>query len=611
MLSSDSIKEFPQKPGVYLFKDKSGKIIYIGKAKNLQKRINSYFTQGSNQSRKLAYIIRNAQRIDHIITGTETEALILEGNLIKKYRPRYNVDLKDDANYPFVKLDIKKRYPRLTIVRRMRNDGALYFGPFPSVSEVRSTLHLIGPIFPLRKCTTKEIPKRSRPCLNHQLGRCLAPCCMDVSQEDYQELVDQVRLFLEGRNKELVSKLKNVMENASRELNFEKAAMVRDQIRAIEKTVEKQTVVSSKMKDQDIIGLSYSGKEAEVVILLVRGGSMVGTRSYSIRGAWEHSSEILEAFLKQYYREKQFFPPDIILSDAIDDRKLISEWLTGMAGKKVSISVPSKGDKRRLAHMAAVNADNILLRRQKTHESALLEEAKSLLHLRSKPVHIEAIDVSNLKGDLAVASIVAFVRGLPQKSGYRNYRIKEVEGIDDYAMIAEGMKRRLKHGKPPDLFVIDGGKGHLAVALKTLGALGLENPPDVISIAKADRERPGALDKIYLPNRKNPLNLARNHPVLSLFMRIRDETHRRAVSYYRKRRKKKLTRSELDRIPGIGPKRKKLLLKHFGDLQSVVNAAFTELTEVPGINQSVAKNILNYFHSEPQDKAGQHGGAPL
>jgi len=282
-----------------------------------------------------------------------------------------------------------------------------------------------------------------------------------------------------------------------------------------------------------------------------------------------------------------------------------------MAGKKVSISVPSKGDKRRLAHMAAVNADNILLRRQKTHESALLEEAKSLLHLRSKPVHIEAIDVSNFKGDLAVASIVSFVKGLPQKSGYRNYRIKNVKGIDDYAMIAEGIERRLKQGKPPDLFVIDGGKGHLAVALKTLGALGLENTPDVISIAKPDRGKPGALDKIYLPNRKNPLNLARNHPVLCLFMRIRDETHRRAVSYYRKRRKKKLTRSELDRIPGIGPKRKNLLLKHFGDLQSVANAQFTELTRAPGITESVAKNIFSHFHRGPSNKPGQDELAPL
>jgi excinuclease ABC subunit C len=323
---------------------------------------------------------------------------------------------------------------------------------------------------------------------------------------------------------------------------------------------------------------------------------MVGSRNYSIHCEWQIASELLEAFLKQYYRDKGLIPSEIILSDAIDDKRLISEWLTGMAGKKVSISVPSRGDKKKLVNMAVVNAENILLERQKSDQSAILEEAKSILHLGRKPAHIEGIDISNLKGELAVASLVTFVEGVPQKSDYRNYRIKEVEGIDDYAMIAEVIKRRLKKGQPPDLFVIDGGKGHQSVALKTIDALGLENPPDVISIAKADQGEPGAVDKIYLPNRKDPLILARNHPVLSLLMRLRDETHRRAVSYYRKRSKKKLTGSELDRIPGVGPKRKKALLKYLGDLQSIAKAQIEDLNGVPAINQVVAKNIFDYFH---------------
>ena len=596
MLNGDTIKNIPQEPGVYLFKDRSGKVLYIGKAKNLNKRIHSYFSKGKDYPYKLSLILTNADTIEHIITATEKEALILEGNLIKKYRPRYNVILKDDANYPLLKLDINNRYPRLTIVRRMKNDGDLYFGPFTSASAVRSTLRLIGPVFPLRKCKTKGTPKRSRPCLNYQLGRCLAPCCLDVRVEDYQEIVDQVKLFLEGRSKELISQLREIMQKASRELNFEKAARVRDQIRAVEKTVERQAVVSTEMKDQDVIGLSRSGKEAGIVILFVRSGYMVGSRNYSIHCEWQNASEPLEAFLKQYYRDKGFIPSEIILSDAIDDKRLISEWLTGMAGKKVSISVPSRGDKKKLVNMAVVNADNILLERQKSDQSAILEEAKSILHLGRKPAHIEGIDISNLKGDLAVASLVAFVEGVPQKSGYRNYRIKEVEGIDDYAMIAEVIKRRLKKGQPPDLFVIDGGKGHLSVALKTIDALGLENPPDVISIAKADQGEPRAVDKIYLPKRKNPLILARNHPVLSLLMRLRDETHRRALSYYRKRSKKKLTGSELDRIPGVGPKRKKALLKYLGDLQSITKAEIEDLNGVPAINQVVAKNIFDYFH---------------
>ncbi len=599
MLSSDTIKNIPQKPGVYLFKNKSGKIIYIGKAKNLNKRIYSYFTKGKDHPYKLSLILMNTHKIEHTITCTEKEALILEGTLIKKYRPRYNVMLKDDANYPLLKLDINNRYPRLIIVRRMRNDGALYFGPFTSASAVRSTLRLIGPVFPLRKCKTKGTPKRSRPCLNYQLGRCLGPCCLDVRVEDYQEIVDQVKLFLEGRNKELISQLKEVMRKTARELNFEKAARVRDQIRAVEKTVERQTVVSTQMKDQDIIGLSRSGKEAGVVILFVRSGYMVGSRNYFIHYKWENTCEILEAFLKQYYRNKEFVPTEIILSDAINDKQLISEWLTGMAGKKVSISVPSRGDKKKLVNMAVVNAENILLERKKTDQSAILEKTKSVLNLKRKPGHIEGIDISNLKGDLAVASLVAFVEGLPQKSDYRNYRIREVKGIDDYAMIAEVLKRRLKKGKPPDLFLIDGGKGHLSVAMKTIDALGLENTPAVISIAKAVRVKAGATDKIYLPNRKNPLILARNHPVLYLLMRIRDETHRRAISYYRKRRKKKLTGSELDRISGVGPKRKKVLLKYFGDLQSIARAEIGELQGVPGINQRIAKNIFDYFHIKP------------
>ena len=598
MLSSDIIKNISQEPGAYLFKDKSGKVLYIGKAKNLNKRINSYFGKARDQAYKLSLIIMNAHTIEHIITTTEKEALILEGNLIKKYRPRYNVILKDDANYPLLKLDINNRYPRLIIVRRMKNDGAFYFGPFTSTSAVRSTLRLIGPIFPLRKCKTRETPKRSRPCLNYQLGRCLAPCCLEVSLDDYQEIVGQVKLFLEGRNKELISKLREMMKKAARELNFEKAARVRDKIGAVEKTVERQKVVSTGGKDQDIIGLSRSGKKAGIVILFVRSGYMVGSRNYSIHCEWENSSEPLEAFLKQYYRDKGFVPPEVILSDAIDDRRLISEWLTGIAGKRVSISVPSRGDKRKLVNMAVVNAENMLLEGQGSDQSAILEEARSILHLKRKPGHIEGIDISNLRGDLAVASLVTFAEGLPQRSDYRNYRIKDVEGINDYAMIAEVIKRRLRKGQPPDLFVIDGGRGHLSVALKTIDDLGLEDPPDVISIAKADQGKPRAIDKIYLPNRKNPLILSRNNPVLSLLMRLRDETHRRAISYYRKRRGKRLKGSELDRIPGVGPKRKRELLKYFGDIKSLAKTEIGELNEVPGVNQVVAKNIFHYFHGK-------------
>jgi len=595
MLSSNTLKNIPQGSGVYLFKDKLGKIVYIGKAKNLHKRINSYFSKARNQPYKLSLLLKTAHRIDHIETVTEKEALILEGNLIKKYRPKYNVTLKDDANYPLLKLDITTEYPRLTIVRRMKNDGAVYFGPFTSASAVRSTLRLIGPIFPLRKCTTKGIPKRSRPCLNYQLGRCLAPCCLNVRVEDYQEIVDQVKLFLEGRSKELISKLRKIMRNAAKELNFEKSARIRDQIKAIEKTVERQTIVSTRMKDQDIIGLSYIDNEAGIVMLLVRSGYMVGSKNYVIHYKWENPGEILEAFLKQYYRDKKFIPPDIILSESINDTQLLSSWLTERAGKKISISSPTRGDKKKLVNIAIKNAKNILQKRQKSDQSAILEQAKIICNLKRRPNHIEGIDISNLKGAHAVASLVTFIEGLPKKSAYRNYKIKEVMGIDDYSMIAEVVKRRLKKGTPPDLLVIDGGKGHLSVVMKTIGDLDLAIPPDALSIAKADKEKPGDIDKIFLSNRKNPLILSRNHPVLSLFMRIRDETHRRAISYHRKIRKKQLIGSELEMIPGIGEKRKKVLLKNLGDIQSVSKANIADLKRIPGISHVLAKNIVEYF----------------
>ncbi len=358
-------------------------------------------------------------------------------------------------------------------------------------------------------------------------------------------------------------------------------------------------MVSTRGRDQDIIGLSGSGKEAVIVMLFVRSGYMVGSRNYSIHCEWENSGEALEAFVKQYYRDKEFVPSDIVLSDAIDDRELISEWLTGMAGKKVSLSVPSKGDTKKLVNMAVVNAENILSERQQSKQPAILDEAKSILHLRKRPGHIEGIDISNLRGDLAVASLVAFVEGLPQKSDYRNYRVRGVEGIDDYAMIAEVLRRRLRKCGPPDLFVIDGGKGHLSIALKTIDQLCLNSPPDVVSIAKADQRKPSTVDRIYLPSRKNPLVLPRNHPVLSLLMRVRDETHRRAVSYYRKRRAKKLSESELDMIPGVGPKRKMELLKYFGDIRSLAKAQIDDLSQVPGVSQAAARSIFDYFHKDP------------
>jgi len=595
MLTADTINALPRKPGVYLFKDRSGKPLYIGKAKDLQKRLSSYLRTGKDQAFKSWLILKNSHSLDHIITATEKEALILEGNLIKKHRPRYNVKIKDDSNYPFLKLDINNKYPRLSIVRRMKSDGALYYGPFTSSSAVRSTLRLIGPLFPLRKCRTNEVPKRSRPCLNFQLGLCLAPCCEHVSPDEYREIVDQVKLFLEGRNRELISRLKGMMQMASRDLNFEKAARLRDQIKAVEKTIERQTIVSSGRKDQDVIGLFHSGKEAVIVILLVREGYLIGTKYFTLQSEWEDSGEILESFLKQYYRDRAYVPSEIIISNAIGDLAVIAEWITGIAGRKISLFVPTRGGKKKLVDMATANAENIMRERQHTEQVAVLENAKSMLKLQKIPYRIEGLDISNLQGEHPVASLVSFYKGVPQRSGYRNYRIREVRGIDDYAMIAEAVRRRLTKGDQPDLFLIDGGRGHLSAARRVIEARGLEDPPDIVSIAKANRGEAGAADKIYIQNRKNPLMLSRNHPVLLFFMRIRDETHRRAIGYHRTRRRKSFMESELDRIRGVGPKRKRELLRYLGNIQSIAGASVEEIRRVPGIDKRTAESIFDYF----------------
>ncbi len=599
MIYRDSIKNVPSRPGVYIFKGQSGDPVYIGKAKDLKKRVTSYLNKRKNAGHRLSLLVRNTFSIDHVITTTEKEALILEGTLIKKYRPKYNVILKDDANYPFLKLETDTKYPRLMIVRKLKNDGASYFGPYTSVASVRSTLRLMGSIFPLRKCSTRKIPKRSRPCLNYQLGRCLGPCCLNVSVDDYQEMLDQVRLFLEGRSRELISYLKNVMRVASNELNFEKAARVRDQIKAVESTLERQKMISATRKDRDVIGLAHYGNETRIVVLQVRNGYMVGSIGYTFSNKGETEIEILESFLKQYYPRRECIPSEIILSSDIKDKGLISEWLTESAGKSVSVNVPYRGDRKRLVDMAAENAESSLLKKYEKTSPEIIREIKQLLNLNREPVHIEGIDISNAGGDLAVGAIVSFFRGECRKSGYRNFRIKGVQGIDDYAMMAETVKRRLKKDKPPDLFLIDGGKGHLSVVLNTINSLKLSDPPDVISIAKAHKKGGDAGDKLYIPGRKTSLTLARGHPVLNFFMRLRDETHRRAIGYYRKRARKRLISSELDRIPGVGKKREQALLEYFGDVKSISCAHINKLLGVPGINRWVAMNILDYFKKRP------------
>lgn len=590
---------WPAEPGVYQFKDASGRILYVGKAKNLKKRVLSYCKSPKNLPSKTALMMNKARAVDFIITSTEKEAFFLERSLIKKYMPRYNVDLRDDKQYPCLRLDINEPYPRLRIARRIRKDGALYFGPFSSARSVRRTLQVIDRVFQLRKCKTKSLPNRSRPCLNYQLDRCLGPCTNDIPASEYKAVVGQVRLFLEGRNRELLRTINSRMQKAAAVLDFERAARLRDQIRAVERTVEHQKVVSPRMEDRDIIGLIREAESWQIAVLFVRQGYLVGNRNYRFDEVAGSDSEIMAGFLKQYYPREAFTPPEILISEALEDLGPLSDWLSEQAGRKIVIRHPLKGEKRRWVEMAVANARNLLQSRTILQGKDLSARVQSVLKLKKPPITIEALDISNLQGGSAVGATVSFSNGRPHRAGYRNYKIRDVQGVDDYGMIAEVAARRLANGSPPDLLLVDGGKGHLAAVQRAFkisrqerGRRTAENLPEIAAIAKADGVRREKQDKIYLEGRKNPVVLKPDHPVLLLLMRIRDEAHRRAIAYHRRLRKKGLQNSKLDQIPGIGPGRKKILLEHFNDIRTISRAQAEELSRIPGISRSLAAKIL-------------------
>ena len=605
-------KTLPDGPGVYSFVDPSGRVIYVGKAKNLRKRVLSYFRPKPESSTKTGRMMKKADGLDFILTSTEQEAFILESSLIKKFMPRYNIILRDDKQYPCLRLDICEPFPRLGVVRKIKKDGALYFGPFSSANSMRSTKRIIDRIFKLRKCRNQRLKQRKRPCLNFQMNRCLAPCSREIPAREYNEIVQQVRLFLEGRNPELIAGLKKNMDAAAALLDFERAAGIRDQINALTKTVERQHVVSPRLEDQDVIGLAQNGELHQVVILFIRRGYLTGTRSFLFKDSSALPIEVMEAFLKQYYSREVFMPQSILISEPIKDLISIRAWLCDFADRKIRIHWPQRGEKRKLVTMAVANAENLLVGHQEAQREDLMAAAKSLFGLTRTPRRIEGLDISNLQGGMAVGTVVSFVEGQPHRQGYRNYRIKMNEGINDYGMMAEIVERRIAKGVLPDLFLVDGGKGHLAIVKRVIerqmpllskDGMTIESKkifpmPEVISIAKADENRQKQGDKIYLPGRKNPLILRADHPVLLLMMRIRDEAHRRAIMYHRSLRKKDLTRSDLNLIPGIGKNKKRELLMYFKDIDSIYNATLEELKQVPGISHALAETIVSYFNGE-------------
>ncbi len=520
------VQHLPESPGVYILKDLKGTIIYIGKAKSLRNRVRSYSQRADERDIKTRILISKIADVDYLVTESEKEALILENNLIKKYKPRYNVKIKDDKNYPYLRLTVDEPCPRLMIVRRVKRDGSLYFGPYPSALAVRSTLKLIYKLFPLRSCKDAKFRDRTRPCINYEMGRCLAPCVGKADAHTYREIVKEVRLFLEGKDHELVRILKKKMKAKSDRLDFEWAARIRDQIQSIEKVIERQHIVSRGFLDQDVIGFHRNGGIG-VQALFIRNGMLMGGRFFSLSQQKWPDEEIVSSFINQFYGEGKFIPQEILLPFSIQDHELIEQWLTEKKGKKVKLTVPKRGDRLHLVRMATENAEKA--HRSKTQLESdperILRELQEKLRLTRFPRRIEAFDISDIRGGFAVGSMVVFEGGEPLKSHYRHFRIKSLSGADDYGMMYEILIRRyqraLQESGLPDVLMVDGGKGQLNVALGVLKELGIDGV-DVIGLAK-DRVQEGHApsiekkgERIFLPKRKEPISLSKTSPTLHL-----------------------------------------------------------------------------------------------
>ena len=593
----DKLARVTNDPGVYLMKDSAGKIIYIGKARNLKKRLISYFKNSGIIDTKVNILVNKIHDFETIITGTEKEALILESNLIKRHRPRYNVVLKDDKRYPSLRIDVRDDYPNFSIVRKIGEDDALYFGPFASARAVRETLRTINKTFKLRKCKAKDFKTRTRPCLHCQMEGCLAPCCLDVDPDLYQEQVNEAIMFLRGRTPSLIRKVKKQMVAAAKNQHFERAARLRDKIYALERTIEKQIAVTTDFKDRDIFALAGEADCSVVTVLSVRGGFLTGTRHYDFAEIVSSEPELIAAFIRQYYQRHTFIPDEVLISIEPEDAELTEDWLRSLKGKKVRLHHPRRGEKLRLVQLAEHNAQNELenLLASRSAEIELLRRLQNKLGMANPPLRIECFDNSNISGTEPVAARVVFENAQPQKDLYRRYRIRNVRGHDDYAYMKEVLGRRFGKGDDadpyPDLLMVDGGKGQLNIALAVLRELKLEGEFDIIGIAKKDESKGEKQDKIFKPFRANPLGFGREADLLLFLQRIRDESHRFAITYHRQRRKRKSLQSALDGIPGVGPKRKAALLYHFKSVKNIRAADVDQIMALPGFNRQVAESV--------------------
>ena len=602
-------------------RDSSGKILYVGKAASLRHRLSSYFASSAGLPPKIRRMVSKLADFEFIVTESEQEALILECNLIKEHQPPYNARLKDDKSYPFIKLDMTEEYPLVYVTRKVADDGARYFGPYANATSVRRTLAVLKKLFPYRSCTKTITGTDDRPCLDYYIHRCVGPCIGAANKEEYGEIIDQVAMFLEGKTETIVNGIKTRMEEASEELEFERAAALRDQIQAIEKVHEGQKVLHLTSENVDIIAAAQGKRESWVEVFFIRQGKLIGRDNFLMHSTPDDDmDEVLSAFIKQFYDATPYVPPKLIVHKPISDAAAIEEWLTRKRQSKVQIHVPQRGEKRKLAQMVADNASQALeqltIRRihEETNNTSAMDELQEALSLPNVPRRIECYDISNTQGTNSVGSMVVFEDGKPKTSHYRRFKIKTVEGPDDYSSMKEVLTRRFKRlsdsrkanksngseqasengaknneawGIIPDLVIIDGGKGHLGAALQVFLELGIDDVP-LSSLAKENEE-------LFVPYSPDGIILPRTSQALFLVQRVRDEAHRFAITFHRQRRSKQNIQSAMDLVPGIGPKRKRMLMRKFGSLKGVREAPLEDIAAVPGMTMKAARVLKSHI----------------
>lgn len=593
------LKNLPAKPGVYLMKDKNDNIIYVGKAISLKNRVRQYFQSSKNHSSKVISMVKNIKKFEYIITDSELEALILECNLIKQYRPKYNILLRDDKTYPYIKVTINEDYPRVLKVRRVIKDKAKYFGPYTNTGAVNDTLEIIRNTYPIRTCNIdiqKAIKNKMRPCLNLHIKKCVGPCVGNADKDEYNKMVEEIILFLSGKEEKLIELLKEKMKKCAMDFNFEDAAIYRDKIKSLEDMMQKQKIdTTTSDLNQDIIAMARANDEACVQVFFVRNGKIVGREHFILEGTMEiEKASILGTFIKQFYMEQEYIPKELIIEDDIEDSFILQEWLSSKKGQKVIIKVPQKGEKRSLIEMVRKNAIEYLEKfsdtNKRKYEKSIgaLDELKEILGLEKRPKRIESFDISNIQGVDSIGSMVVFTDGKKDKKEYRRYKIETVIGPNDYDSMAEIVDRRIKYGNLPDLILLDGGKGQVSAVKKVLKLHNVEIP--LWGMYKDDKHRTKGLI-----SQEKQIELDKTSNLYRFVAGIQEEVHNYAITYHRSLRNKSLTKSVLDDIQGIGEKRKKALLNHFKDIENIKKATFEELLEVDGMNKNSCKNVYNFF----------------